>query len=570
MSIETSSVTARLWAAIPASEWLSGYRREHLGADARAGATVAVLLIPQAMAYAALAGVPPIGGLYAAMVSLVVYAVLGTSRYISVGPVAIDSLLTAAAIAPLAEGDTGRYVALAALLAMMTGLIQVGAGVARLGALVNFLSVPVIAGFTSAAAITIATTQLTDLLGLDVAGRGTTFVESVGLLVPALSSADGLTVAVGLLAVLALTALRRWAPQVPGPLLLVAAGVAGVSLLGMDLRHVGAIPAGLPVPRLPRIDPSDLRTLLPSAVAIALISYTESISTGTAFARRTRTRIRPDQELIAVGASNLGAGLVQGLPVAGGFSRGAVNVEAGARTQMAGVVAALLVVLSLFTLTPVLAQVPTVALAAIIVVSVAGLVDLRGAAAIGRVSRADLLALVLTALATLVLGPAWGLAVGVGVSFALFLRHVTRPHMPELGLVEAEGVFRNVCRHQTITEPRLLVLRIDAPLSFVGARGIADRVNELVRERPAVEHVVLDCSAVNAADFTGVEMLGDLTRQLAGLGIDTHLAALRGPVSDVLKRTAWFGVLDSEKRVHHTVTGAVGALPVDLPVSDAR
>lgn len=555
---------------VPAYAWLATYRREDLGADARAGATVAVLLVPQAMAYAVLAGMPPIAGLYAAMVSLVVYAALGTSRFISVGPVAIDSLLTAAAVGPLADGDTGRYVALAGALAILTGLLQVAAGLARLGALVNLLSVPVIAGFTSAAAVTIGTSQLTDLLGLDVHGRGTTFVQAARGILPALPTVDPLTAGLGACAVVALAALRRWAPALPGPLLVLGAATALTWGLGLDVRQVGEVPSGLPVPRLPAVDLADLRALLPSAAAIALISYMESISTATAFARRTRTRVRPDQELIAVGSANAAAGLVRGLPVAGGFSRGAVNVDAGARSPMSGVVAAVLVAVSLFTLTPLLAQVPTAALAALIIVAVAGLVDVSGARAVGRVRRSDLLALLATALATLVLGPALGLGVGVGVSLALFLRHLTRPHMPELGLVESEGVFRNVARHRTRTDPRVLVLRVDAPLSFMGAREIAERVNDLVRDRPPLAYVVLDGTGLTDADYTGVEMLRDLDRQLAELGIALHLAALRGPVADVLARTAWYAELAADGRSHPTVMRAVSTLPVGLVRPDGR
>ena len=466
-----ASAPSALATFVPVTQWLRGYRRPDLSADLRAGATVAVLLIPQAMAYAALAGVPPITGLYAAMVTLVVYAVFGTSRYISVGPVAIDSLLTAAAVAPLADGDPGTYLALASALAVLVGLFQFAAGVARLGALVNFLSAPVISGFTSAAALTIAATQLKDLLGLDLSAPITTFLDAVREIVPALDTYDPTTALLGLGTILGLLALKRWAPSLPGPLVAVTVVTAVVWVTGWDttVRVVGDIPAGLPVPGWPDAGLSDLRALLPSAAAIALISYMESISTGTAFARRTRSRVDPDQELIAVGLANTTSGLVQGFPVAGGFSRGAVNFNAGARTPMSGVIASALIVIALFTATPLLAHLPKVALAAVIVVAVASLIDVRGALAIWRVRPSDLVSLLVTAVATLILGPAAGLGVGVVVSLALFLRHAARPHIPELGQMPGERVYRNVARHDVLTSPELVAVRIDAPLTFAGA-----------------------------------------------------------------------------------------------------
>ncbi len=557
------AVRARMVRVLPILGWLPRYRRDDVGADLRAGATVGVLVVPQAMAYAALAGVPPIAGLYAAMVSLVVYAVFGTSRFISVGPVAIDSLLTAAAVAPLADGDTGRYVALTALLTVMIGVLQVGAGVARLGALVNLLSVPVIAGFTSAAALTIGFTQVRELLGLGETGSSATFVDAVAGVLPALGTLDLVTTVVGVAALAGLVALKRWAPKVPGPLLLVALTTVVVVVADLQVRQIGQIPSGIPAPRLPDVVWGDVTSLVPAAAAIALISYMESISTGSAFARRTRTRIEPDQELVAVGLSNGAAGLMQGMPVAGGFSRGAVNFNAGARTPLAGVVAAVLVALSLLFLTPLLALIPKAVLAAVILAAVASLVDVKGARAVGRVRRSDLVALLATAAATLVLGPTWGLAVGVGVSFALFLRHLNRPHMPELGFAPGHGAFRNVERHHAVTHPEVLVVRIDAPLSFVGARAIADDLAERLRQRPGVRFLVLDATAVNAADFTGVEMLGELVTDLEEAGVEVWLGGLRGPVRDVLSRTEWFVTLEDAGRARATVVDAVRGLPLD-------
>lgn len=561
---DTTGRTSRLASFLPIVGWLPSYRRADGTADLRAGATVGVLVVPQAMAYAALAGVPPIAGLYAAMVSLVVYAVFGTSRFISVGPVAIDSLLTAAAVAPLADGDSGRYVALTALLTLMIGVMQVGAGLARLGALVNLLSVPVITGFTSAAALTIGLTQVKDLLGLDLSGSSTSFLEAMGSVLPALSSLDPVTTTLGLASLVALVALKRWAPRVPGPLLLVAVATVVVAVLDLSVTQIGEIPSGIPLPSWPGGVWADVTALLPAAAAIALISYMESISTASAFARRTRTRIDPDQELVAVGLANGSAGLMQGMPVAGGFSRGAVNFNAGARTPLSGVVAAVLVAVSLLFLTPLLALIPKAVLAAVILAAVGSLVDVKGARAVGRIRRSDLAALLATALATLALGPTWGLAVGVGVSFALFLRHLNRPHMPELGFSPEQGAFRNVHRHDdVVTHPEVLVVRIDAPLSFVGARAIADDLAERLRERPGVRFLVLDATAITAADFTGVEMLGELVTDLGETGVELWLGGVRGPVRDVLSRADWYAHLEADGRSRGTVVEVVRSLPLE-------
>ena len=504
----------------PALAWLRGYGRDDLNADGKAGLIVGVLVVPQAMAYAALAGVPPTAGLYAAMVSLVVYAAFGTSRYISVGPVALDSLLTAAAVAPLANGDAGRYVVLASALAVMVGLIQVTAGLIGLGALVNFISVPVVTGFTSAAALTIALSQLKDLLGVSVTGGATTFVDAVRSLAPAIGDTTPLTVLLAVVAIALLVGLRRWAPNVPAPRVVVVSLTAVVAALGWSDRVtlVGPIAGGLPTPSWPGAEVSDLRALLPSAAVIALVSYLESISTGQAFARRTRTHVEPDTELVAVGLANTSSGLMQGIPVAGGFSRGAVNFQAGARTPMSGVVAAGLVVVTVLIATPL---------------------------------RSDLLSLAVAFVATLILGPAPGLLTGVGISLLLFLRHSARPHMPELGLKVDDGAYRNRARHDVVVVPGLVVLRIDAPLSFTGARPIAERIAEVVRGRPDTSRVVIDCSAINTADFTGIEMLSTLRDELDAAGVALHLAALRGPVRDILRRDPAYS--DWAPRIHPTV-----------------
>lgn len=552
---------------LPARRWARGYGRDTFAGDLRAGATVAVLLVPQGMAYASLAGLPPITGLYAAMVSLIVYALLGTSNHVSVGPVAIDSLLVAGAVAPLAQGDPQRYVALAGLMAVIVGVLQVGAGLLRLGALVSFLSVPVISGFTTAAALTIAASQLKDLLGVSVEGGSSSFLETVQALLPHLPETDLLTLALGVGGIALLVGMRRAVPKAPGPLVLVAGSILLVTVTGWAdrINVLGTVPSGLPTPTLPALGLADVQALLPAAAAVALISYMETVSTGTAFARRTRSRISPDQELVAVGAANATTGFFNGFPVAGGFSRGAVNFGAGARTPMSGVIAAVGLMVAVLTITPLLVNLPKVALAAVILVAVASLVDVRAARAIGRVRRSDLVALSMTALATLALGPALGLGVGVAVSIALFLRQTSRPHLPELGRVPGTRMYRNRDRQDVELRPDLAVLRVDAPLYFGNSRNVADALTDVVHSREALRAVVLDCSALSGLDYTGADTLGDLESELERAGVQLHLAAVRGPVQDVLRRTRLWDELVAAQRVHPTVADAVDALPGDAP-----
>jgi len=530
----------------------------------RAGLTVAVLVIPQAMAYAALAGMPPITGLYAAMVSLVVYAALGTSNQASVAPVAIDSLLVAAAVAPLAGGDQSRYVALAGLLALLAGGLQIGAGLLRLGTLVSFLSVPVISGFTSAAALTIAANQVKDLLGVSASGTSATLLDTVRGLLPRLGDTRLLTVAVGVGSIVALVLVRRFVPRLPGPLLVVAAAAVVVALPGLRgaVDVIGEVPTGLPSPALPALNWADARALLPAAAAIALISYMESISTASAFARRTHSRIDPTMELIAVGSANVASGLFRGFAVSSGFSRGALNIDAGARTPLSGVVAAAGIAIALLTLTPLLAMLPKVALAAIIIVAVSSLVDLRGAVAITRVRRSDLATLLTTFAATVLLGPAPGLAVGVAVSLAIFLRQSARPHLPELGRLEGSDIYRNVNRYPVLTDRAAAVLRLDAPLYFANSRSVADTIADIATTRPDLRSVVLDASAITSVDYTGAETLAELEGELRASDVQLHLATVRGPVRDVLGRTRVWRLLVDQHRVHDDIAEAVAALPL--------
>jgi len=414
---------------LPLLGWLPGYDRAVLRRDLAAGLTVAVMVVPQGMAYAALAGLPPVTGLYAAIVPLMVYALLGSSSSLAVGPVAITALMTGNALAPIAGGDPGRYAALAGLLALLVGALQILLGMLRLGALVDVMSPSVLSGFTSAAAIVIAASQVKDLFGID-ADRAGTFPAIVASLWRSAHTAHGLTILVSAVSIAGLLVLRRVAPWLPGTLIVVAGATSVSAALAFGQHGVAivtAVPAGLPSLTLPQVSMEDVRALLPAALAIALVAYMEGIAVAKALAARSRQRVRPNVELVAVGAANAAAGVFQAFPVAGGFSRSAVNFAAGARTPVASLVTAAFVAVSALVLTPAFHHLPKAVLAAVVVVAVLKLVDHQGVVTAWRTRRFDGLTAGSTFLVTLSSGVEIGLAAGVAMSVAVALWRSIRP-----------------------------------------------------------------------------------------------------------------------------------------------
>ncbi|MFO8076795.1 MAG: SulP family inorganic anion transporter [Actinomycetota bacterium] len=538
--------------------WRRGYDGATLRADAIAGLTVAVMLVPQSMAYAALAGMPPVTGLYASIVPLLVYALLGTSGQLAVGPVAMTALLTASAVAPLAEGDPSRYAALAGLLALLAGAIQLGLGLLRAGVLVSFLSHAVIVGFTGGAAILIGASQLRDALGVDAA-RADALPGTLAGLAGAVDETHLPTLAFTVVAVLALFALKRLAPRLPGPLLVVAAAVAVAATLDTGTRVLGEVPAGLPLPSLPAVSVDDAVALLPAALAIAVISYAEGISVAKALAARARQRVGEDAELVAVGAANLAAGLFAAFPVAGGFSRSAVAADAGARTPASGAIAAVTVAVVAAVLTPLLSSLPYAVLAAVVLVAVAGLVDVREARRVLRTDRAEGGALAVTFLGTILLGVEIGLLLGVVSSLGVLLWRVSRPHITELGRVEGTTLLRSTARWPTHRDPRAAVLRVDGPLHFADAAQVADALRALPASRPELAAVILDASAVSGLDASAAHEVARALSELDDAGVEVHLATVRGPVRDVLDRADEGGLVD-RGRWHATVEDAVLAV----------
>jgi sulfate permease, SulP family len=552
---------------VPLVGLLRDYPRPLLRGDLVAGLTTAVMLIPQAMAYAALAGMPPITGLYASIVPIAVYALLGTSGSLAFGPVAIVSLLTASAVGPLAGGDPATYVVLAGALALMVGAIQLLLGVLRLGMVVDLLSHSVISGFTSAAALVIAASQLRALTGIETEG-GETFVAELSSILGAIGGLHPATLTVGLASIVGLVLLKRVVPRFPAPLAVVGvvtlvAYLAGLGQAGVTL--LGEVPSGLPGPSLPAVDLGQLQSLLVPALTIALLSYLEGISVAKAIASRTRERIDSSQELIASGAANLAAGVFQAFPVAGGFSRTAVNHQAGARTPLASLVTAGTVALSVLLLTPLFTYMPRAVLAAIVIVAVAGLVDVRSARRAWRTDRWDFAMLAVTFTATIGLGVELGIGIGVAASLLLLVARTARPHITELGVVPATGLCRNVARFETATDPRVLLVRVDAALLFATAPSVTRRLEQLAAQRDErLRALVLDASAIADVDGDGAHVLDELEATLATRDVSLHLATVRGPVRDALSRTGHWQRWRAEERTHESVEDALDTLGLDL------
>lgn len=530
---------------LPLLSVLADYTASAGRADLVAGLTVAVMLVPQSMAYAALAGMPPEAGLYAALVPVLAYAILGTSGQLAVGPVAIVALLTAEAVGPLAAGDPIRYALAAAALAVMVGAVQVALGLVRAGRLVRLLSHGVISGFTSAAAIVIAFSQIPALLGLEVTRREH-FVDRVAEVVAAIGGTHVVTLIIGLAGIALLVGARVARRRIPGPLLLVVAATAVVAAWGLDEAGVavlGTVPAGLPAPSLPSFDASLLAHLAPAAATIAILSYAEGVSVAKAIAIRTEQHIDPDQELLAVGTANLAAGFFGAFPVAGGFSRSAVNYEAGARTTVASLVTAAVIALTAVAFTPLFTHLPKAVLAAIVVVAVLGLVDVRTALATFRIRRLDGVVLAVTFGITLLVGIEIGLAAGVVASMLVFVARSSRPHLAELGRVGDSALYRNVERWEVATDPRVMIVRVDGPLFFANAAGVAERLAAEMTDRPELEALVVDAAAVADIDADGLHALERLGRRASDTGVRLMLATVRGPVRDLLDRSGvWSGL----------------------------
>lgn len=547
------SLLAALTRRLPILDWGRRYDGRTFRADLLAASIVTIMLVPQSLAYAMLAGLPPETGLYASILPILLYAAFGTSTALAVGPVAVVSLMTAAALGEIAASGTAGYAAGALLLALLSGLILVAMGLFRLGFLANALSHPVIAGFITASGLLIAAGQVRHLLG--VGGGGDTLPEIVHGLFAQEGGANGPTLVIGLASVAFLFwvrkkmkptlirfGLRPAAADVlakAGPVAAVAATTFAVWALGLHeqgVRIVGDVPNGLPPLTLPPLGLDLIGTLALPALLIAVIGFVESVSVARTLAARRRQRISPDQELIGLGAANIGAAFTGGMPVTGGFARSVVNADAGAETPAAGAFAAVGLLIAALALTPLLYFLPQATLAATIVVAVLSLVDLGILRRAWAYSGADFAAVATTIALTLLAGVETGVTAGVVLSLLLHLLKTSRPHIAEVGRVPGTEHFRNIRRHQVETDPSIVSVRVDEGLTFLNAAAIEEWVLARVAGTE-VRHVVLLCSAVNEIDFSALETLEALDQRLREAGIALHLSEVKGPVMDRLAGT---------------------------------
>lgn len=541
------STPLRPW--FPLAQSLSNYDRRHWRGDWTAGLTTAVMLVPQAMGYAVLAGLPPIYGLYSALVPIFLYALLGTSRQLAVGPVAMVSLLVASGVGQFAEAGTGSYIELAILLAGMVGALQLAMGLARVGFLVNFLSHSVIGGFTSAAALIIGLGQLKHLLGIALPRSGSVHVI-IGQTMSQLSATHAPTVALAAASVSLLAGLKRWAPRWPRALVLVAATSTVTWALQLQTQGVailGSVPAGLPDFALPQWNGNLMRDLLPTATTIALVGFMESIAVAKRYARDNRYVVDANQELIALGVANFVGSMFQAAPVTGGFARSAVNAQAGARSGVAGLVTALAVAMALLFLTPLFHYLPQAALAGIIVTAVTNLFAPRELRHLWKVKPSDAGMWVLTFGATLLLGIEEGIVMGVAASLGLLLFRTTRPHIAVLGRLPGTSVYRNIARHPDAqTTEGILLVRLDAQFYFGNISFLQEQLIALERALPGpLKHMVLDASGINQIDASAEAALRDIVLDYQRREIQFTLACVKGPVRDVLEASQWQTLIGS-------------------------
>ncbi|MCE3025843.1 SulP family inorganic anion transporter [Salinicola sp. DM10] len=559
---ERIRLRARIAGYFPITTWLPYYNRHLLGEDLIAAVIVTLMVIPQALAYAILAGLPAVAGLYASMLPLIAYTLFGTSRTLAVGPMAIVSLMTAAALSPLFVPGSVAYSQGAVTLALLSGLILALMGLLRLGFFANFLSHPVVSGLLTASGVLIAASQIASLMG--IGGSGFTLLDQLLHILRQLDQLHWPTLGLGLSALIFLLLMRRAAPLLRrlglaagtatfivrlGPVMAVTITTLlswTLDLPALGVAVVGEIPAHLPPLSLPSRDPSVWRELLLPAFLISVVGFIESVSLAQMLAARRRERISPDQELIGLGSANLAAAFTSGMPVTGSLSRTVINFDAGARTPAAGALAALGVGLVILCLTPLIAYLPIATLAASIIVSAMTLVDLPGLKRTWRYSQSDFAAMLITIVLTFLEGVEAGVMAGVGVSLALYLYRTSRPHTAVVGRLPGTEHFRNVRRHEAEIDAEIALLRIDESLYFANARYLEDTVYALIADRPAMRHLVLICSAVNMIDASALESLEAINARLADSQIALNLAEVKGPVMDRLKKSDFLDHLSGE------------------------
>lgn len=540
------SITNTIKGFLPILEWLPNYKKTDLQGDLSAGLTVGIMLIPQGMAYAMLAGLEPIHGLYAVTVPLLLYAIFGTSRQLAVGPVAMVSLLTAAGIASLNADSPEQYLLYALSLAFLVGLIQFGMGVLRLGFVVNFLSHPVISGFTSAAAIIIGLSQIKHLFRINLPNS-----EHIQEMVVAIAQNIGdihwLTFGIGVVGIIIIKYGKKIHKSFPAPLVAVIVGIAlvsGFDLTTQGVRIVGDVPSGLPTLSSPSFDMEVWNTLLPIALTISLVGFAESFAVAkTIQAKHKNYKLDANQELIGLGMANFGAAFFRGYPVTGGFSRTAVNNDAGARTGLAAIISSILIVLTLLFFTGLFYNLPSAILAAVVLVAVSGLIDYKEPIHLWHKDKSDFAMLIATFLITLTLGIETGIIAGMVLSLIVVIYRASRPHMARLGRVPGTNIFRNVSRFKDLEErDELLMVRIDGPIYFANIEFIKGKLDKWIAgKKDKVNMIVFNMESVTNIDSTGAHELNEWILAWRKSGIDVCMSSIKGPVRDVLNR---WGILE--------------------------
>lgn len=525
----------------PFLDWVRGYDGQQLQGDLSAGLTVGVMLIPQGMAYAMIAGLPPIYGLYASTLPLIIYALMGTSRQLAVGPVAMVSLLTASGISTLAEQGTDVFIQYAIVLALMVGIIQFLLGLFKLGFLVNFLSHPVISGFTSAAALIIGLSQLQHLIGVKLP-RSHHIHVILTEAYKTLPSINGLTLLIGLTGIALIIIMKKYFKSVPGQLVAVIFGILAVWGLGLTDHGVlilGEVPKGLPKIGAPVFTLELIQELFPIALAISLVSFMESIAVAKAIqARHKNYKVIPNQELISLGLANIGGSFFQSFPVTGGFSRTAVNDQAGAKTGLAAIISALLIVLTLLFLTPLFYYLPKAILASVIMVAVFGLIDYKEAQHLWHSNKTDFFMLITTFIATLGLGIEQGIGLGVILSLTLLIFKTTRPHIAILGKVPNSRFYRNTDRFDHLeVRPDIMILRFDAQLYFANINYFSSKIDEFVDQKGKdLKLIIINAESINNMDSSAVKAVEDIVLDYRAQGIEFAFASVKGPVRDAMSK----------------------------------
>lgn len=525
----------------PLTERLKTYNKSDFRGDLNAGLTVGVMLIPQGMAYAVLAGLPPVYGLYAAIIPLFIYGLLGSSRELAVGPVAMVSLLVLAGVGQFAEPGSERFIQLAILTALGVGVVQLIMGALRMGFLVNFLSHPVLSGFTSAAAIIIGASQIKNLFGMELP-RTNQMHELAMAIAQNIQTFDVLTAVFGIGAIISLIALKRWKKTFPAALVVVILGIVITALGGLDARGVsivGNIPKGFPAFSGDFLNVNDVQLLLPIILVIALVSYMESIAVAKAIATKNGYKVDPNQELVALGTANIGGSFFQAFPTTGGFSRTAVNDQTGANSGIASLISAGVIVLTVLFLTPLFYYLPGAVLAAIIIMAVKSLFDYAEMKYLWQTDKKDFVMLMITFLVTLFVGIEEGIALGVIISLISVIYTSTKPHSTELGRLGNSRTYRNIDRYSdAIVDEDVLIFRFDSQLYFANADNFSESIELLLKKRgDKLRCFVLDASSITDIDSTGMHIMEQLVKDLRDRNIAFKVASVRGPVRDKLKRS---------------------------------